>query len=173
VGYAGGKEPNPTYYAIGGHSETVEVDFDPTVISYGELLEIYWEAHNPFGPSYSSQYASVIFYHNETQRLEAEKVKARLERELGRTLYTDIRPLERFYLAEDYHQKYYLQSTPDLWREYRAIYPDMQDLLGSTAVARVNGYVALAPSAAELEAVLPQLGLSDEAAQTLLRRARR
>lgn len=94
---------------MGDHTETVQIDFDPETISYEELLEVFWASHRPTVPPASRQYASIIFTHGEEQRRLAEASKARLEAAVGR-LYTDIVPLERFYLAEDYHQKYYLRN---------------------------------------------------------------
>ena len=118
VGYAGGFIENPSYRDVRsgktGHAESVMVEYDPDVISYDELLEVFWEIHNPTsinrqGPDAGTQYRSAIFYHSEAQRMAAWKSKARLEgrqRFSGR-IATEIAPLGRFYQAEDYHQRYY------------------------------------------------------------------
>lgn len=106
MGYAGGTTPDPTYRRMGDHSETVQVDYDPAVISYDELLGEFWASHRPTRPTTSRQYASIIFYGTDAEREAAEASKAALERSVGR-LYTEIVPLERFYLAEEYHQHYY------------------------------------------------------------------
>lgn len=91
---------------MGDHTETVQIDYDPAVISYEDLLTEFWASHRPVRPSLSRQYASVIFYTTEAEREAAEASKRALERTLG-TLHTDIVPLKRFYLAEEYHQHYY------------------------------------------------------------------
>lgn len=106
VGYAGGTTPDPTYRSMGDHTETVQIDYDPSVITYDELLTEFWASHRPTRPAASRQYASIIFHSTEAEREAAEASRAALERSVGR-LYTDIVPLERFYLAEEYHQHYY------------------------------------------------------------------
>jgi len=103
VGYAGGSSEDPTYHRIGDHSETIQIDFDPERITYTELLDIFWSAHNPRTPSFSRQYRSAIFVHDERQRRFAEQTKKREETK-GK-IYTEITALARFYPAEDYHQK--------------------------------------------------------------------
>ncbi|MFW6102242.1 MAG: peptide-methionine (S)-S-oxide reductase MsrA [Chloroflexota bacterium] len=141
VGYTGGTTESPTYYSLGDHTETIQIDFAPTLISYGQLLEIYWDSHNPTSQPWSRQYMSIVFYHNSEQRELAMETKQREEDSLGRLIYTEITPFTEFYLAEDYHQKYYLQQVPELMEELSAIYPNFDDFIDSTAVARINGYV--------------------------------
>ena len=111
---------------------------------------------------------SIIFYHNEQQRDLAIKSKQHEEEKLGQTIVTEIIPFAEFYLAEEYHQKYYLTSEPDLLRELRAIYPDMHDFISSTAVARVNGYVGGYGTLETLEKEIDNLGLSDAGMSRLL-----
>lgn len=110
VGYAGGTTLQPTYRAMGDHTETVQIDYDPQTISYDELLAEFWLAHDPVRPARSRQYASIVFYSNEQERVAAEESKLRLEASRGLRLHTDIVPLERFYLAEEYHQHYYAKN---------------------------------------------------------------
>lgn len=172
VGYAGGSKADPTYRDLGDHTETLQVDYDPSRIGYEDLLDLFWAAHNPTSPSWSRQYASIIFYHDEDQRRLAEESLARQEAEQGRRLYTELERLDTFYLAEDYHQKYYLRSVRELAAEYLAIYPDLQAFVDSTAVARVNGYVGGNGSAEEVQRVLPELGLSESGERILLSIAR-
>jgi methionine-S-sulfoxide reductase len=107
VGYAGGTTPDPTYRSMGDHTETVQLEYDPTVISYDELLAEFWAAHSPIRPARSRQYASIIFYHDTEQREAAEASKRRMEELLGTRLHTEIVPLGHFYLAEEYHQRFY------------------------------------------------------------------
>jgi len=141
VGYAGGTTESPTYHNLGDHTETIQIDYDPTQISYEQLLEIYWDSHNPTVRPWSRQYMSIVFYHNSEQRELAMETKQREEASLGRRVYTEIIPSSEFYLAEGYHQKYYLQQVPNLMKELAAIYPNFTDFIDSTAAARINGYV--------------------------------
>jgi peptide-methionine (S)-S-oxide reductase len=171
VGYAGGTTENPTYYSIGDHSETVQIDYDPSVISYAELLEVFWSAHNPRTPAFSRQYRSAIFFHNAGERRLAEESKKRLQKE-GR-VFTDIEPFSRFYLAEDYHQKYYLRGVDVLMEELRAQYPEEQEFVDSTAAARLNGYVGGFGSLEQLEQELEGFGLSERAEQYIRNRVSR
>jgi peptide-methionine (S)-S-oxide reductase len=141
VGYAGGTTENPTYHNLGDHTETIQIDYDPTQISYEQLLDIYWDSHNPTVQPWSRQYMSIVFYHGSEQRELAMERKQREEASSGRRVYTEVIPFSKFHLAEDYHQKYYLQQVPELMEELAAIYPNFADFIDSTAAARINGYV--------------------------------
>jgi len=168
VGYAGGATSNPTYYNLGDHSETVQLDFDPTKISYEELLEVFWDSHNPTTPSWSRQYMSIIFYHNEDQKnvdLASMRRKADL---LGQAIITEVIPFSELYLAEDYHQKYYLQGEQELFNEFTAIYTDISQLIRSTAAARVNGYIGGYGKLESLEEQLDSFSLSTTGNERLL-----
>jgi peptide-methionine (S)-S-oxide reductase len=170
VGYAGGDIEDPTYYSLGSHAETIQIDFDSERISYAELLDLFWASHSPTSRPFSTQYASIIFYHDEEQRRLAEES---LDREAARRsmpIYTEIRPLTRFYLAEDYHQKYRLRQDQVLLAEFQSIYPDPADLVASTAAARVNGYLGGNGSPAQLQAEIDDLCLSPAARERLLER---
>ena len=169
VGYAGGTSDSPTYRGIGDHSETIQIDYDPDVISYAELLALFWDNHTPTYQSSSRQYASIIHYTTEAERLLAEQTRQAQEEKLGTKIYTEIVPLESFTLAENYHQKYYLQNRPELMSEFSAIYPDMEAFINSTAAARVNGYLGYNGTLENLQAEIDQLGLSSEAQEILLR----
>ena len=117
VGYAGGKLENPSYQDVcsgtTGHAEVVEVDFDPTLVSYEQLLDVFWENHDPTqlnrqGPDVGTQYRSAIFYHTPEQKTAAEESRHRLD-ESGRyrkSVVTEIEPASTFYRAEEYHQRY-------------------------------------------------------------------
>ena len=109
VGYSGGTKINPTYHDLGDHTETVRIKFDPKVISYRELLAHFWQNHDP---SYKApnQYKSIIFYHDEQQRKLAEQTKNEQEKKLKKKIATEIRPAGEFYLAEEYHQKYFKKN---------------------------------------------------------------
>jgi len=118
VGYTGGHKENPTYRQVcsgrTGHAEAVQVRYDPTKVSYEQLLEVFWGIHDPTtlnrqGPDVGSQYRSAIFYHNERQRAAAEALKKRLEKSgtFNRPIVTEIVPAPKFYRAEEYHQRYF------------------------------------------------------------------
>jgi peptide-methionine (S)-S-oxide reductase len=168
VGYAGGSTANPTYRDLGDHSETIQIDYDPAQISYQELLDIFWSSHSPTARPWSRQYASIIFYHNEEQKRLAEASRDREAASRGSTIYTEIVPFVKFYLAETYHQKYQLQQVPALLREFRAIYPQDDEFVYSTAAARVNGYLGGYGTLATLQADIEDLGLSLAAQQKLV-----
>jgi peptide-methionine (S)-S-oxide reductase len=120
-GYTGGETDDPTYYEVcsgeTGHAEAVRVTFDPAVISYEQLVEVFFHTHDPTTPNqqgadFGTQYRSAIFYENESQRETAERAKRRVD-ESGlypRPAVTEIVPLGKFYTAEDYHQDFYNQN---------------------------------------------------------------
>ncbi len=128
-GYAGGEEEDPTYEEVSsgktGHLEAVQVYFDPVVISYLELLDIYWKQFDPTdaGGSFfdrGTQYQSAIFYHNDKQKKIAEASKERLERsgKYDKPVVTPIKEFTTFYNAEDYHQDYY-KTNPERYNNYK------------------------------------------------------
>jgi len=168
VGYAGGTKADPTYRSLGDHSETIQIDYDPSVISYEELLEVFWDSHSPTSRPFSQQYASIILYRDEEQERLATQSRDQEATRLGERVFTEIRPFSEFYLAEDYHQKYRLQQAPDLMEQFRTIYPDTADFVNSTATARVNGYVGGNATLADLQVALDDLGLSSEVQRKLL-----
>jgi peptide-methionine (S)-S-oxide reductase len=117
VGYMGGELENPTYEDVctnkTGHAEVVKIEFDSSIISYDELLDVFWTIHDPTqinqqGPDIGSQYRSVIFYHDEEQKNKAEKSKIQLEgsKQYLKPIATEITKAKTFYKAEEYHQKY-------------------------------------------------------------------
>jgi peptide-methionine (S)-S-oxide reductase len=160
VGYSGGKKEDPTYYSLGDHTETVQVDFDPSRISYRELLEVFWATPNSCERSGKRQYMSAVFYHNEEQKQQALETKDREAARRQQKIGTAILPATTFYLAEDYHQKYLLQQRSDLMREFRAMYPEPKYFVASTAAAHVNGYLGLNGSYQGLQKEIDSLGLS-------------
>jgi len=168
VGYAGGTKKEPTYRHLGDHSETIQIDYDPSQISYITLLDIFWKNHNPHRKTWSRQYASLIFYHNDEQKTLATGSKDRLQTATGNAIYTEIIPHSTFYFTEDYHQKYYLRRHRDILQEFTIMYPDIHDFLHSTATARVNGYLAGYGSFADLKSEIGTFGLSPEGRSRLL-----
>lgn len=120
AGYAGGTKDHPTYEEVctgkTGHAEVAQITFDPSKISYERLLEVFWEAHDPTtlnrqGADVGNQYRSVIFYHNERQRLAAEQSKKEAAKNYADPIITEIKPLTTFYEAENYHQDYYRNNS--------------------------------------------------------------
>lgn len=117
VGYEGGEKANPSYEDVCSgrtrHAEVLQVDFDPARVTYEELLDLFWEIHDPTtrdrqGPDVGTQYRSAIFHHDDTQRAAAEASKARLDSSgrFPRPIVTEIVPATDFWRAEDYHQQY-------------------------------------------------------------------
>ena len=120
-GYSGGHVTNPTYKEVctgnTGHAEALRIVFDPKKISFDELLEVFWQTHDPTtlnrqGNDVGTQYRSVVFFHNNEQKQKAEKYKAELDKSgaFNNPIVTEIVPAETFYKAEDYHQNYYNEN---------------------------------------------------------------
>lgn len=171
VGYSGGTKRDPTYRRLGDHTETVQVDFDPGVVSYEELLDVFWAAHDPTHRSWLTQYKSSIFFMNGEQEAAALAAKKREAKKRGEEIATEIIPFNRFYLAEGYHQKHRLQGEDLFWDEFTAIYPDLKDLVNSTAAARVNGFLSGFGAPGLLKREIDGYGLSGAARKKLLRMA--
>ncbi len=128
-GYSGGKVKNPTYREIStgltGHAEVAQITFDPKVVSFEEILEIFWNTHDPTtlnkqGADEGTQYRSVIFYHNEAQKKTAEAYKQQLTaaKTFRNPIVTEISPLINYYPAEDYHQNYYALNPNQGYCQY-------------------------------------------------------
>jgi methionine-S-sulfoxide reductase len=169
VGYAGGTKESPTYHSLGDHTETIQIDYDPSQISYNDLLNIFWRNHNPSSRAWSRQYMAAVFYHNDEQKKLAEESRGREASKRDKRIQTQILPFTAFYRAEDYHQKYRLRRERHLLQEFERIYPADGDLVDSTAAARVNGYLGGHGTAGDLKIDLNRLGLSAEGGRYLLR----
>jgi peptide-methionine (S)-S-oxide reductase len=167
VGYAGGSTADPTYRNIGDHTETLQVDYDPSVVTYEDLLAVFWEVHQPDRRSWSRQYMSAIFTHDDEQQRLATESMQQTARRLGKTLYTRILPFTGFTLAEDYHQKYYLRGAHDIYREIQARYDSPQAITDATAAARINGFLGGYGSREDVAAVQDALQLSPGSARRL------
>ncbi len=116
VGYSGGDTPNPTYKDVcsgeTGHVEVVEVEYDPSKVSYEELLEVFWVNHDPTtpnrqGPDVGTQYRSAIFFHTPEQEVTAHASKEKAQSRFKKPIVTEINPASGYYRAEDYHQRYF------------------------------------------------------------------
>lgn len=142
VGYTGGTKVNPTYHALGNHTEALQVDFDPQQISFEDVINLVWKSHNPISAPRRSQYKSAIWFADELQLQIIESTMKPLEERFGQKLTTEVLPLEAFYNAEDYHQKYSLQHHDSVMKLFRQVYPQFGDFNDSTAAARLNGFSA-------------------------------
>lgn len=130
-GYAGGHVENPTYEAVcreeTGHAEVVRVEYDPTAITYADLLGVFFTVHDPTtlnrqGPDVGSQYRSIVLYENDEQRETVERFVDELDAESAYDdeIVTEIEPLEAFYEAEEYHQDYYEKNPADQYCTFNA-----------------------------------------------------
>jgi peptide-methionine (S)-S-oxide reductase len=135
-GYAGGKVPDPSYEAIctgtTGHAEVIQVEFDPAVVGYARLVEVFFEAHDPTtlnrqGADEGTQYRSVIFYHDEPQHVAAGRAKLAAQAHHQDPIVTEIAPLTKFYAAEKYHQDYF-KNNPNQGYCSFVIKPKMKKL---------------------------------------------
>ncbi len=173
VGYCGGTTPRPNYHSLGDHTESFQVDYDPSVISYADLLSVFWACHAPHVQPYSTQYKAIAFYSDDAERAQAEASKREIEQRDGQPVLTEIRPLSTFYRAEDYHQKYYLRGEPVLMQELRTLLPDDRAFADSTLAARLNGYLGGHGFAAVLRRELASYGLSGKLQEYMLELAAR
>ena len=130
-GYAGGNEENPSYEEVSsgktGHVEAIQIIYNPEIVSYKELLEIYWMQIDPTDPEgqfadKGPQYRTAIFYHDENQKEAAEKFKEELEEsgKFNKPIVTEIKPYTSFYKAEDYHQEYH-KKNPIRYKTYKKL----------------------------------------------------
>jgi peptide-methionine (S)-S-oxide reductase len=128
-GYSGGKVDNPTYEAIcsgnTGHAEVIQVTFDPKVISFDDLLKVFWQTHDPTTPNQQghdvgTQYRSAVFYHSDQQRRTAEQYKQQLDaaKTFAKPIVTEITPFKKFYPAEKYHQNYFNQNASQSYCQF-------------------------------------------------------
>lgn len=140
-GYSGGEKVNPTYKEVcsgeTGHAEVVQIFFDPSKISYSEILEIFWNIHDPTtlnrqGNDEGTQYRSIILYHNEEQKEIALASKQKEQQHWLSPIVTEIVPFKAFYPAEDYHQNYY-RSHPNAGYCYFVIRPKVEKFLKNYA----------------------------------------
>ena len=146
----------------------VLVEFDPQVVSYQQLLEIFWSSHNPTYEIFSRQYRNAVLYLSEEQRIQAEQSRADIRKLKNRPIHTAIEKAGDFYSAEDYHQKYYLRRLDRLIGEFKQIYPDNKQFVASTAAARINGYLGCNGKPEDLKKELALLGLSPAAQEYLV-----
>jgi peptide-methionine (S)-S-oxide reductase len=158
VGYAGGTKPDPSYHALGDHTEVFQVDYDPAVVSFTDLLDRVFRAHDPYNQPRKTQYQYVVFTASPAQRdaLESYLVGAGFDPD---AIETRIEELSRFYPAEDYHQKHSLRARPSLLTPFEEGGYDDEAIRESPAAAALNGHAA-----GEEISVGEDLGLTDDGA---------
>ncbi len=133
---------DPTYRNMSDHTETIQLDYDPLTISYEELLDEFWSNHRAVQHGYGGrQYMSLLLFHHEKQKTIAKNVKNNWEKQLKVKIETEISPYSMFFIAEDYHQKYYLKRRPSTVETLSPLFPTHEALIHSTLAARLNGFV--------------------------------
>jgi peptide-methionine (S)-S-oxide reductase len=138
VGYAGGTREDPSYHDLGDHSEAIQVDYDPAVVSFSDLVDVAVANHDPRRQPRKRQYQSVLFYEAGEER---EAIEARLD-EIRADVETRVEPLDTLHLAETYHQKYNLRSDPARLSAFEEAGYDDAQIRESPAAARLNAAVA-------------------------------
>lgn len=143
-GYAGGKNENPTYEQVcsgnSGHAEVIQIEYDPKKISYADLLDVFWQAHDPTtlnrqGADRGTQYRSIILYHDEQQKKAAEASKKAAAPQFPDPIVTEIVPLTKFYKAEKYHQNYFNNNPNAPYCQF-VIRPKLDKLLKKLSKAK-------------------------------------
>lgn len=168
VGFAGGTLENPTYRSIGDHVETVEVLYDPDLITYPELLRHFWRHHNARAKPIFRQYASAVFAVDESQEKAAKKERRAWQQKTGGDkLLTAVLPIQKFYPAGESHQKYYLQQDPPLLESL----PDGEQKLNTLLATKLNAVAGRGGERESLEKTLAELGINPEARDLLFLRA--
>lgn len=134
AGYAGGTTKNPTYEEVctgrTGHAEVIQIAYDPSKISYGKIIDLFWQAHDPTtlnrqGADAGTQYRSIILYQTDEERTIAEHSKAAAQKDFKDPIVTEIKPLEKFYPAEGYHQNFY-ENNPNYPYSEAVIEPKLE-----------------------------------------------
>lgn len=144
VGYCGGDKEKPTYYSLGDHTEAITIDYDPKILSYDDLLKLFWKAHTCEQINSSRQYMNAVFYRNDEQKKLAEASKAAEAKSRGISLLevqTEVIPMKDFTYAEGYHHKYYLTRYRDVRGFLEKTYPDAKSFADSTVGMKLNAYL--------------------------------
>lgn len=164
VGFAGGTSKAPTYRNIGDHTESIDITFDPALLSYEDLLRLFWQNHDATKDRFykERQYISLLLYRNHTQNEQAEQIKAEQEQLLGKELQTEFQPYNIFYPAEDYHQKYFLRRFKQATKTIQQLFPDEAAFIHSTIAARLNGFVRERTTLKEIKEEIHHWGLPEE-----------
>ena len=168
VGYAGGNTENPTYHNIGDHTESFKVSYNEEEIIFEDLMRWYFLSPNTCARSYKTQYDSIVFYNNKEEKEIAEKIMKEYGDEYKVKYNVRLEPYKNFYLAEDYHQKYYLQLSKEINKDIRAIYPSTREFINSTAAMKLNSYLKAKGALEGLKQEIDLLGLTEDNKKILL-----
>ncbi len=176
AGYCGGDKVKPDYGDMGDHTEAISVDYDPEVISYGELLSYFWNGHRCERNNSSVQYQNALFYRDDVQRVLAEGELVKRASDLGLSLdevATKVLPMKEFTYAEKYHQKYAVGGG--LRAAVDGLFSDGKELADSTVITRVNAYLGdgLGQDRVQFLAELSEYGLPLEIENEVRRRVER
>ncbi len=157
---------------MGNHTEALQIDYDPAVLDYSQILDMVWSAHAPTQAAFSTQYRAAIWCHDKEQLALARASGERAAAAKRGSLTTAIEPFERFYRAEDYHQKYRLRRERALVAELMARYGSDRAMVDSTAAARLNGLLSGYGKRGDAARIVPLLQLSDAGERALRTRLR-
>lgn len=173
VGYAGGRTPEPTYADIGDHIETVRVEYDPNRIAYADVLDPFWEAHDPARAPFKRQYQPALFPQTPAQTEQARASHAEVAARHTGGIATEVIEDASFSRAEAYHQKHKLRHHEALLNAFQALYSDEDEWIDSPAAALANGYVGGHRAPDRLDADASRLGLPPAAINVLRTQAQR
>ena len=154
---------------MGDHTEAMQVDFDPEQIAYEDVASLFWKTHNPCATPHSRQYMSAIWCHDAQQQEFNQGLLAAANDRFDGGVTTPVERLKEFYLAEDYHQKYRLQSKHGLMQVFETMYPRFNDFNNSTAAARLNAFAAGDGTRRLFEEEVGQYGFPREQLESVLR----
>ncbi len=168
MGYAGGTKENPSYREMGDHTEVLQVEFNPHVIRFEDILDVFFGNHNPSRLGIKPrQYMSILLYHTEVQRVKILEKKSEWEQTLTGVIQTEISPFKAFYQAEDYHQKYYLKRYKSATEALNIHFPSHEEFMQSTLVARLNGFVKGYGTLEGIRREIQEWGLDESEQETL------
>jgi len=165
VGYTGGTQKDPTYHDLGDHTESIQIEYDPSVVGYEHLVNIFWANHHPCRRS-SRQYKSAIWYHDEEQHKLSIETRDHVQTKYKDKIVTTIEPAGTFYWAEDYHQKYMLRNARSIFTHFKSL--SMEELVNSVAASRINGYVGGNGTLEQLQKEIASFGLNEHLSQLLI-----
>jgi len=163
VGYSGGKSTNPSYKVVDFHTEVVEIDYDPEIISYGELIDIFFSSHNETLRPYDQRVKSLIFYRNDAEYdIAKQKLNnIRMSTPEEESVFTELKSFEVFYLAEPEHQNRSLKLETSLYGEIEQMFGTDDKVLLSILASKLNGYIYGYGTLEGAQNLLDLSGLSD------------
>jgi peptide-methionine (S)-S-oxide reductase len=162
VGYAGGDKVGPTYHDLGEHAEVLQVEFDPSQLSFQDLLTMFWAGHDPTRDGRRSQYRSILICEDAKQLSLATESKSEVERKLGRKVQTEVIGGKPFYPAEDYHQKWKLRRRAALYEDLAKSFDREELLLRSFAATKLNAIAGGHLNQTTVESLRHRLSLSED-----------